>query len=164
MHELLGVLTICLKQRVGEQALVLFYDSLDADGRVRYQNALTPANRPCFDACDGLFTNYWWGGPHLAQSASLAKAAGEEAGAAGRQHDVYVGVDCFARGTSYKAGPGCAAACAAPRALGLSLALFAPGWSIECGGAKCAAQDADAAAAEDERFWEELGVGRLYRS
>ena len=69
VHELLAVLTICLKQRVGEQALVLFYDSLDAQGKVRYANALSPANKPCFDACDGLFTNYWWGAEHLAQSA-----------------------------------------------------------------------------------------------
>ena len=30
--------------RVGEQALCLLYDSLDEAGRVRYQNALSPAN------------------------------------------------------------------------------------------------------------------------
>ena len=46
VHEFLATLTICLKQRVGEQALTLFYDSLDANGHVRYQNALTPVNRP----------------------------------------------------------------------------------------------------------------------
>ena len=39
---------------------------------MRYQNALTPANASLFAACDGLFTNYWWGGKELACSASLA--------------------------------------------------------------------------------------------
>lgn len=118
--------------------------------------------------------------------------------AADRRCDVFVGVDCFARGTPYirwdpgcgtalcppplpttaqphylrdpsssltrySAGPGCAPACAAARTAGLSLALFAPGWSIECGGAKCAAEDASAAAAADEEFWRALGIERLFR-
>ena len=83
--------------------------------------------------------------------------------AGARRCDVYVGVDCFARNTPYAAGPACAPACAAARAAGLSLALFAPGWSIECGGAQCASEDADAAAAADRRFWEALGLKRLYR-
>lgn len=130
------------------------YDSLDRTGRVRYQNSLAPDNKAAFDACDGLFTNYWWGAKQLAQSVALAGA---------RRCDVYVGVDCFARNTPYAAGPACAPACAAARAAGLSLALFAPGWSIECGGAQCASEDADAAAAADRRFWEALGLKRLFR-
>ena len=97
----------------GEQALVLWYDSLDLTGHVRYQNALAPDNKAAFDACDGLFTNYWWGVPQLAQSAALAGGV--------RQCDVYVGVDCFARNTPYAAGPACAPACAAARAAGPSL-------------------------------------------
>ena len=153
--DLLATLTICLKQRVGEQALVLCYDALDADGRIAYQNALTPANKACFDACDGLFTNYWWGGMQLRQSAALAGP--------GRQHDVFVGVDVFGRNTSYAAGKACAAPCRAARAAGLSLALFAPGWSVECGEASKCTTEADAARC-DAQFWDALGIGRLFRS
>ena len=73
--------------------------------------------------------------------------------------------DCFARGTRYPAGTGCASPCATVRAAGLSLALFAPGWSVECGAAaKCLeSEDAAAAAAADRRFWEALGIERMYR-
>ena len=49
-----------------------FYDSLDASGQVSYQNALTPANKGCFDVCDGIFLNYWWNAEELAQSVALA--------------------------------------------------------------------------------------------
>ena len=153
--ELLATLSICLKQRVGEQALVICYDALDEEGRVCYQNALTPANQACFDACDGLFTNYWWGAAQLQQSTALAGPT--------RQHDVYVGVDVFARNTTYGAGDGCAVPCRAARAAGLSLALFAPGWSIECGAASKCERDEDAARC-DMGFWNALGLRSLYRS
>jgi len=115
---------------------------------VRYQNALTAANQIYFDACDGVFTNYWWRPPQLAASAATA---------AGRAFDVYVGIDCFARGDlSYTAGPGCAPAIAQIRAAGLSLALFAPGWSLECGEAK--GKEGDDAKVCDRRFWQALGL------
>ena len=84
------------------------------------------------------------------------------ASAGTRANDVFVGVDCFARNTKYLAGPGCRAPCRAAREAGLSLALFAPGWSLECGEAKRAA-DSEAAADADGRFWELLDVARLYR-
>ena len=160
--DFLATLRICLRQRLGAQSLVIYYDALDADGQVRYQNALTPANRPFFDACDGIFTNYWWGAPQLQQSAAQAAAAGAAVGAGGRQHDVFCGVDLFARNTSYGAGPACAVPCRAARAAGLSLALFAPGWSVECGAAAQCDTDAEAAAA-DEQFWAALGVRALFR-
>ena len=41
---------------------------------MRYQNSLAPDNKAAFDACDGLFTNYWWGAKQLAQSVALAGA------------------------------------------------------------------------------------------
>lgn len=160
--DFLATLSICLRQRLGAQSLVIYYDALDADGQVRYQNALTPANRPFFDACDGIFTNYWWGAPQLQQSAAQAAAAGAAVGVGGRQHDVFCGVDLFARNTSYGAGPACAVPCRAARAAGLSLALFAPGWSVECGAAAQCDTDAEAAAA-DEQFWAALGVRALFR-
>lgn len=44
-----------------------------------------------FDACDGLFTNYNW----TEQSLEGMESYG---GTNGRQADIYVGVDVFARG------------------------------------------------------------------
>lgn len=44
-----------------------------------------------FDSCDGFFTNYNW----TEQSLESMK---EYSGVQGRQADVYVGVDVFARG------------------------------------------------------------------
>ena len=124
----------------------LFYGVLN-------KNALTPSNASLFAACDGIFTNYWWGGKELACSASLAGPAAP--GAPDRRHDVYCGVDLFARNCSYGAGPGCAAPCRAARNASLSLALFAPGWSLEAGPGR-GAQSPAAAAAADRSFWDGL--------
>lgn len=44
-----------------------------------------------FDACDGFFTNYNWTEENLEQMKVFS-------GMQGRQADVYVGVDVFARG------------------------------------------------------------------
>ena len=153
LRELLELLTLCLKQRVGPQALCLLYDSLDDQGNVRYQNALTTSNASLFAACDGIFTNYWWSAKELACSASLAGPTA--LGAPDRRHDVYCGVDLFARNCSYGAGPGCAAPCRAARNANLSLALFAPGWSLEAGPGR-GAQSPAAAAAADRSFWDGL--------
>ena len=152
--ELLQLLTICTKQRLGDHALVLYYDSLDATtGRVAYQNALSHANRTFFDACDGIFTNYWWRQNHLAASAALA---GRE-----RRYDVYVGVDCFARGDLlYTAGEGCAAGLKLAADAGLSVAVFAPGWSLECG--EASGKEGEEAAQCDARFWQAIGAQRLF--
>ena len=149
--DFLQLLTICCKQRVGDHALTLWYDSVDiTTGGIVYQNALAPPNQPFFDACDGLFTNYWWREAELARSAELA---------GDRRHDVFVGIDCFARGrVPYQAGA-CGAGVDQVARAGLSLAVFAPGWSLECGEAK--GKQGQEAAAADERFWAALGCDRV---
>ena len=48
-------------------------------------------NRLFFDACDGIFLNYFWKESSLEQSRQLSSEQG-------RSHDVYVGVDVFGRG------------------------------------------------------------------
>ena len=57
---------------------------------------------------------------------------------AGARHiDIYAGVDVFARDRhrlSYDAGQGCARGVEQVANTGLSLALFAPGWTLENGG------------------------------
>ena len=76
-----------------------------------------------------------------------------------RPYDVYVGVDCFARGNlTYTAGPGCRPAIEQVRSAGLSLALFAPGWSLECGEAK--GKKGDEARQSERAFWKALGLAR----
>lgn len=69
---------------------VIWYDAVTVEGKLDWQNALTPLNAPFFDACDGIWLNYTWteGAPDAAR-----KAAGQ------RAWDVYMGIDAFGRGT-----------------------------------------------------------------
>lgn len=107
--------------------IVIFYDSLDKQGRVNYQNALTAQNKKYFDACDGIFTNYWW-----QNCSDSAQIAGD------RRHDVYMGLDCWARGTDHDVGVDghawfrdCRAPMVRAGRFDVSLAVFAPGWTVE---------------------------------
>ncbi|EKF32366.1 endo-beta-N-acetylglucosaminidase, putative [Trypanosoma cruzi marinkellei] len=105
---------------------VIWYDAVTITGQLNYQNSLTPENKPFFDVSNGLFTNYGWNPRQLPASAALA---GDRARA------VYVGVDVFGRSQMYGGGgydSGKAAECA-ERAK-LSVALFAPGWTLEVEG------------------------------
>jgi mannosyl-glycoprotein endo-beta-N-acetylglucosaminidase len=60
---------------------VIIYDSLSARGHVEYANALAPQNKPLFDACDGIFLNYWWN-PGNEERPTLLKQSRELAGMA----------------------------------------------------------------------------------
>ena len=81
-----------------------------------------------------------------------------------RKYDVYAGVDCFARAPHprftmpYTSGTGCVRGQPCRRSWS-SLALFAPGWSLECGEAK-GKSGADAARC-DAMFWAALNIDRL---
>ncbi|KAF8280334.1 putative endo-beta-N-acetylglucosaminidase [Trypanosoma cruzi] len=105
---------------------VFWYDAVTIKGKLRYQNGLTPENKPFFDVASGLFTNYGWSPGQLPVSAAFA---GDRARA------VYVGVDVFGRSKMYGGGgydSGKAAECAENAKL--SVALFAPGWTLEVEG------------------------------
>lgn len=39
---------------------VIWYDSIDKNGYLNYQNKLNGENRPYFNNADGIFLNYWW--------------------------------------------------------------------------------------------------------
>ncbi|KAK3246521.1 hypothetical protein CYMTET_43944 [Cymbomonas tetramitiformis] len=133
-------------------ARVIVYDSIGPTGAVEWSDELTTANRTLFDACDGIFLNYWWRPPQLMRSRALAGVA--------RCADVYVGVDVFARGDlSYGAGPGCAEGVQQVAETGLSLALFAPGWSLEVGSGQ--GVSAEEATKADAEFWAKLGTDRI---
>ena len=61
-------------------------------GNLSWQNELNSLNKPFFDACDGVFLNYFWSCDNLENSiSSLANDS--------RRKDIFVGVDVWGRGT-----------------------------------------------------------------
>ena len=48
-----------MRQR-SPHSLVLWYDAVTVEGKLEWQDSLTPLNQPFFDACDGIFVNYTW--------------------------------------------------------------------------------------------------------
>ncbi|GLI61826.1 hypothetical protein VaNZ11_004267, partial [Volvox africanus] len=118
----LGHLRARMAAVVGPHSLVVWYDAVTADGRLAWQNDLTPLNAPFFDAADALFVNYTW---------SEAAPAAVAASAGSRSADVFMGVDVFGRGSYGGGKDNCQVALSAARSEGLSAALFAPGWVYE---------------------------------
>ncbi|KAL1474854.1 hypothetical protein MTO96_020496 [Rhipicephalus appendiculatus] len=76
-------------------SLVIWYDALDVDGKAKPHNELNEKNACFLDLCDGVFLNFRWTEEMLMSSAQLA---------GDRKADVYVGVDVYARHTSYRGG------------------------------------------------------------
>ncbi|GIL75646.1 hypothetical protein Vretifemale_5384 [Volvox reticuliferus] len=119
---LVGHLRARMAAVVGPHSLVVWYDAVTSDGRLAWQNGLTPMNAPFFDAADALFVNYTWGED---VPAAVAAAAGSRAA------DVFMGIDVFGRGSYGGGKDNCPVALCAARSEGLSAALFAPGWVYE---------------------------------
>ncbi|XP_008283953.1 cytosolic endo-beta-N-acetylglucosaminidase [Stegastes partitus] len=105
-------------------SLVMWYDSVIENGQLKWQNELNQTNRMFFDACDGFFTNYNW----TEQSLEFMK---DYSGAQGRQADIYVGVDVFARGQVVGGMFETNKALELIRKHNFSTAIFAPGWVYE---------------------------------
>ncbi|XP_077022263.1 cytosolic endo-beta-N-acetylglucosaminidase isoform X2 [Tamandua tetradactyla] len=118
----LQYLTTQLHQQV-PGGLVLWYDSVVQSGQLKWQDELNDQNRVFFDSCDGFFTNYNWREEHLARMLKQAE---------GRQADVYVGVDVFARSNIVGGQFDTDKSLELIRKHGFSAALFAPGWVYEC--------------------------------
>ncbi|XP_066560735.1 cytosolic endo-beta-N-acetylglucosaminidase isoform X2 [Amia ocellicauda] len=104
-------------------SLVLWYDSVLENGELKWQNELNDKNRVFFRSCDGIFTNYNWTEQHLEGMASDG---------AEQLHNVYVGVDVFARGDVVGGKFETDKALSLIREHGFSAAIFAPGWVYEC--------------------------------
>ena len=100
-------------------SIVLNYDSVVQNGQVRFQNRLSDGNKQFFDACDGVFTNYWWTAECPAHSAALADT---------RTKDVWHGIDCFGRNTFGGGGLDCCKALDVIAKAKTSAALFATCW------------------------------------
>lgn len=71
-------------------SLVIWYDAITIKGALDWQNKLNEYNKPFFDLCDGLFSNYTWKAKYPQESAVVA---GE------RKYDVYMGIDVYGRNT-----------------------------------------------------------------
>ncbi|KAF6719855.1 Cytosolic endo-beta-N-acetylglucosaminidase [Oryzias melastigma] len=119
----LQYLTEQMHERV-PSSVVLWYDSVIQSGELKWQNELNQSNRMFFDSCDGFFTNYNW----TEQSLESMK---EYSGVQGRQADVYVGVDVFARGEVVGGMLETNKALDLIRKHNFSTAIFAPGWVYE---------------------------------
>lgn len=105
-------------------SLVLWYDSVVETGGLQWQNELNQTNRIFFDACDGFFTNYNWTEVNLEWMTDYS-------GVKGRQADIYIGVDVFARGDVVGGKFETNKALELIRKHNFSAAIFAPGWVYE---------------------------------
>ncbi|KAL3178759.1 hypothetical protein MRX96_009438 [Rhipicephalus microplus] len=108
-------------------SLVIWYDAVDVDGKAKPHNELNEKNACFLHLCDGIFLNFRWTEEMLTRSAQLA---------GDRKADVYVGVDVYARNTSYHGGYEMYKAVELVRRCGLSAAVFAAGWVYETQGKK----------------------------
>ena len=124
-----------------DDSLVIWYDAVTIDGKLSWQNELNDQNVPFFDACDGIFINYSWDedAPQVARSYLLSRATSTGAGAPGgslsrdsRLSEIYFGCDVFGRGTAFGGGYEAHLAVDASMSAGASIAIFAPGWVLEC--------------------------------
>ncbi|XP_048446369.1 cytosolic endo-beta-N-acetylglucosaminidase 1 isoform X2 [Pyrus x bretschneideri] len=103
-------------------SLVIWYDSVTADGELYYQNQLNEKNKPFFDICDGIFVNYIWEENYPRLSAAVA---------GNRKYDVYMGIDVFGRGTFGGGQWNTSVALDVLKKDDVSTAIFAPGWIYE---------------------------------
>lgn len=88
-----------LREDLGEDAEVIWYDALTVEGNVYYQNGLTKSNQLYAMAADGIFTNYKWTDKQLATTKSSATAAGMPTS------KVSFGVDVWAQNTNMPGPP-----------------------------------------------------------
>uniref|UniRef100_A0A0N5ADE0 Mannosyl-glycoprotein endo-beta-N-acetylglucosaminidase n=1 Tax=Syphacia muris TaxID=451379 RepID=A0A0N5ADE0_9BILA len=96
------LLTSTMRSEIGSNSRIIWYDAVTVHGKLNWQNELNEKNNEWFNITDGIFLNYSW---KLEQLSKTRQLAGE------RNHQVYVGIDCFGRGCY--------------------VAIFAPGWVIE---------------------------------
>ena len=80
---------------------LIWYDAMDQNGYIDYQNALTGYNQTFFQSgstlvSDKMFLNFWWNGGDLASSRANAIALGRS------PYDLYAGIDT--EGSGYNSG------------------------------------------------------------
>ncbi|KZV80879.1 hypothetical protein EXIGLDRAFT_732135 [Exidia glandulosa HHB12029] len=161
--EWIGELKSEMRALVGEDAQVIWYDSVTDAGHLAWQDRLCAANAPFFAAAGQLFTNYTWAGhypmlsaqyvrdmdrhqhPHpYASGAPEATATSASRASTTSTLDIYTGIDIWGRGTHGGGGFKSHWALDHIRAAGTSTALFAPAWTWE---------------SQEERWTQEQGGG-----
>lgn len=128
-------LTLEMHRRVPDGE-VMWYDAVTIEGKLEWQNTLNERNLPFLRACDSIFLNYFWSPRHVA---ATLQALEEEAHSTStlRPSQVCFGIDVFGRGTygggGFETWRALDAIFAAHHRDGsrLSVALFAPGWTVE---------------------------------
>lgn len=135
------------------------YDAVTTEGRLRWQNALTNLNGPFLDAADSIFLNYWWRKPQIDGTMSaLATMGGRRANEVvfgldvfgrgqlgGGGFDSWISLDLVLPTPSPPPSlPSLPSSTSTPASASrdltlpiasssppFSLALFAPGWTVE---------------------------------
>ena len=119
---------------------VIWYDAVTVEGKLVWQDSLNDMNYDYFESCHGIFLNYTWKDWHL----ELARNVSPD-----RLHDIYVGIDIWARGCVGKFDT--YQSCEKIDCYQLSTALFAPGWVYET-----YEKDFGTFLVENDKFWELL--------
>lgn len=117
--EFLETLTL-LSHSSNSYSKILWYDSMDLNGEIRWKSELNPGNLQFLQVCDGFFTDYHWK-PGMPQKSAET--------AAGDQWKVYTGTDVYGRGTW--GGGGYDTKIGVEESSCTSCAIFAPGWTWE---------------------------------
>jgi len=131
--ELVKKLTDKTHKLYGDEGMVLWYDSVTIEGNLQWQNELNIMNKPFMDNCDGIFLNYNWTAPDhptIQQRHSLLSSVQSLDKSSQRTH-IFVGIDVFGRGCLGGGGLNSDIALKKIREVGLSTAIFAPGWTYE---------------------------------
>ncbi|KIY71576.1 glycoside hydrolase family 85 protein [Cylindrobasidium torrendii FP15055 ss-10] len=124
-----------LRVKVGPHSEVSWYDSVIVDGRLAWQDRLNSINLPFFLSSHNIFSNYTWHSSYPAKTASYFLSLGAETTASSRKtlQDIFMGIDCWGRGSHGGGGFGAFRALThiAPESLGLSVAFFGQAWTWE---------------------------------
>ena len=88
-----------LRHHLGEKGEVIWYDALNIDNEVDYQNGLTIKNLDFAKSADVLFTNYRWTIASLQEAQMVARGSGMSTS------DVYFGIDVWAQNTNMPGPP-----------------------------------------------------------
>jgi mannosyl-glycoprotein endo-beta-N-acetylglucosaminidase len=72
---------------------IIWYDSVNNDGKLFWQNELNAKNEIFFELSDGMFTNYNWSIQQLERTSKLIDSKYPQ-----RRNEVFFGIDVFGRG------------------------------------------------------------------